>query len=110
MQFLWIVIYLLFTVGGIIFIKSGADSVRINVNDHLLNVSMGWQSIVGYCCYLVSFALYTFKLLRDYSLSYIVPISMGASQVLILLAAYFFFKEKPEYCPACVKKISQGML
>ena len=24
--------------------------------------------------------------------------------------AYFFFKEKPEYCPACLKKVTNGIL
>jgi len=94
MGILWIIAYLILTVSGLVFIKSGADSVRLEVSKAAFAFSIGWQSLLGFACYLASFVLFTFKILKDYDLSYITPLCMGISQVLIILAAWVFFKEQ----------------
>ena len=54
---------------------------------------MGLKAILGFCMYIVSFLIYTFYIIREFDLSYIYPIITGITQVLVILAGVFIFKE-----------------
>lgn len=56
-------------------------------------MAMNLVSGVGFICYICSFLLFT-KIVVMFDLSYILPICTGISQVLILIASYYVFKEK----------------
>ena len=54
---------------------------------------MGIKAIIGFICYIASFLIYTFYIVRKFDLSYIYPIITGITQVLVILASVFILKE-----------------
>ena len=53
---------------------------------------IGYVTMIGFFLYLCSFLLWQ-KLLSTYDLSYIVPVTAGVIQVIVLLLSSFYFKE-----------------
>lgn len=92
MKYLLTIIYVFFTTGGLTFMKLGGDTLKIGLKDGP-SLSMGWQTFVGFCFYLISFLLWQ-KLLVKYDLSVMVPIVTGIVQVVILIIGYIVFKEQ----------------
>lgn len=93
MQILSIIIYLIFTVGGLVLVKMGSDSINIAINNGIFNFSMGIKAIIGFISYILSFLIYTFYIIRKFDLSYIYPIIAGITQVLVVIAGVLIFKE-----------------
>lgn len=93
MKILIIAIYLLLSVGGLVLIKLGANTVSIGVNQGIFNCSISWISILGLICYIGSFLIFTFVLVKKFDLIYIMPIITGISQIFVVLAGIFIFKE-----------------
>ena len=91
MKYIFVIIYLFCTTGGITFMKLGGDSLKLSFKNGL-SFSMGWQTFVGFLLYLISFLLWQ-KLIVKYDLSIMVPIVTGIVQVLVLLISHFIFKE-----------------
>lgn len=50
-------------------------------------------SIIGYCCYIISFLLYT-VVISKFDLSYIYPILGGITNIMIILIAILYFHER----------------
>ena len=71
--------------------KSGGNSLSIALKEGF-TLKMGYLTALGFLLYLFSFLLWQ-KLLVTYDLSYIVPITTGIVQIIIILIGYFFFKE-----------------
>lgn len=92
MQYLLIVIYLIFTTGGITFMKLGGDSLHLSLQGGF-SLSMGWKTFVGFCLYLVSFLLWQ-RIVVRYNLSMVVPIVNGIVQLAILVIGLTLFKER----------------
>lgn len=93
MKIIMFLIYLILTTSGLIFIKSGGSAgPLLTKGGAFLGFTINWISAIGFVCYLCSFLLFT-KIIVSFNLSYIVPISTGIVQVLILLASKFIFKE-----------------
>ena len=90
---LMIGIYIIFTGGGLILLKLGSSSMNIAIQNGNFQVSMGYISILGFIAYIISFLLYTFYIIKHYDLSYIYPIVTGITQILVVLAGVFLFKE-----------------
>ncbi|WP_426350475.1 DMT family transporter [Alloiococcus sp. CFN-8] len=88
-----IIFYLLFTVGGLIFIKLGSEGLSFSFKAPQLNLSMNYYLVLGLIFYVISFALWT-VLLRGNKLSYIVPLTTGLSQVLIVFSSAIIFHER----------------
>ncbi len=86
-------IYIFFTVGGLILLKLGSNSINVAIRNGNIDVSMGYISILGFIAYIISFLIYTFYIIKNYNLSYIYPIITGLTQVLVVLAGIFIFKE-----------------
>ena len=93
MQMISIIIYLILTVGGLLLVKMGSDSINLAITNGVFNFSMGIKAIVGFLCYIASFLIYTFYIIRKFDLSYIFPIITGITQVLVILAGVFILKE-----------------
>ena len=93
MKIMSIIIYLICSVGGLILLKSEANSVSIGMQNGVFNLSMGLKSIMGFILYIFSFLIYTFYIIKQFDLSYIFPIITGITQVLVILAGLFLFKE-----------------
>ncbi len=93
MKLIVIIIYLLLSSGGLILMKLGAEQMSIIVSKNVFNCSMSWISILGFICYIGSFLLFSFVLVRKFDLTYIMPIITGISQILVIIAGLAIFKE-----------------
>jgi len=88
-----VIIYLIFTVGGLIFMKLGAGNTNINYDKLILNISINVYLMVGLILYMLSFIMWN-VLLKKYDLTYIVPITTSLSQIAVLISGVIIFKEK----------------
>ncbi len=95
MKYLLTIIYIIFTTGGIFCLKSGGDSLMLNLKNGI-SFKMGYITAFGFLLYVCSFLLWQ-KLIATYDLSYIVPISTGIVQIVVLLLGVLFFKENINY-------------
>lgn len=84
-------IYIFLTTAGIFLMKLGGNSLFLTFNGGV-SFKIGFITLLGFLAYLFSFLLWQ-KLLVTFDLSYIVPITTGISQLLILLIGILFFKE-----------------
>lgn len=87
-----IAIYLFFTVTALILMKLGGSQVALKINAQVLGLELSWVSLLGMLCYLISFMLWI-TIIPKFNLSYIVPITVGITQILTLIAAILIFKE-----------------
>lgn len=94
MQILIIIIYLLLSSGGLVLIKTGADSVNLGIKQGIFNLQISLISILGLICYIGSFLIFTFIIVKKFDLIYIMPIITGISQALVIIAGVFIFKEQ----------------
>lgn len=85
-------LYLFFTVAGLVFIKLGSSDLSIAINSTKINFSFNIYMILGLIFYMLSFILWT-VLLKNNKLNYIVPLTTGISQILILISSFFILKE-----------------
>ena len=93
MKIISIIIYLCCSVGGLILMKAEANSTAIAMNNGIFNFSMGLKSMLGFILYIMSFLIYTFYIIKQFDLSFIFPIITGITQVLVIVAGVFLFKE-----------------
>lgn len=94
MRILMIVIYLIFTVSGLILMKKGGNAGTITANSQEFGFNISWISALGFICYIISFFLFTRIIMMFENVSYISPICTGISQVMILVASWLFLKEQ----------------
>lgn len=92
MQYLLIVVYLILTVAGLVFMKLGGNPGTLAVKDGTITLGMSIVSGIGFVCYLGSFLLFT-RIVVMFDLSYIYPIVTGVVQILTLIASAVVFKE-----------------
>lgn len=93
MNYLYIMIYLLFTSLGLILFKIGAaDNLKISLSNGAFNFRMGYVSILGIFCYFASFLIYL-GLVSKLQLSYLFPVTTGILQIVILIASAYVFHE-----------------
>ena len=59
MKIIMIVIYLIFTVSGLILMKKGGNAGKITTGSGELGFSISWISALGFICYIISFLLFT---------------------------------------------------
>ena len=94
MRIISIIIYLVLSVGGLILVKSGSENVNIAIQNGTFNFEMGIKAMLGMIAYIGSFLIYTFYIIKTFDLSYIFPIITGITQVIVILAGIFIFKEQ----------------
>lgn len=88
-----LLIYLLFSVGGLTFIKLGSLNETISsFIVPIINLKVNLISLLGYGCYLVSFLVYT-VVITKFDLGIIIPLLSGIVNVLIFIVACLVFKE-----------------
>lgn len=92
MQYLLIVVYLVLTVAGLVFMKLGGNPGTLALKDGTITLGMSVVSGIGFVCYLCSFLLFT-RIVVMFDLSYIYPIVTGIVQILTLVASAVVFKE-----------------
>lgn len=91
MKLILTVVYICLTTSGIFLMKLGGNSLTLTIQNGI-SFKIGYITLLGFLAYLFSFLLWQ-KLLVTFDLSYIVPITTGISQVIILLVGTLFFKE-----------------
>lgn len=94
MKILMIVVYLIFTVSGLILMKKGGNAGKIAMGAGELQFSISWISALGFICYIISFLLFTRIIMIFENVSYISPICNGIAQACIVIASIIFLKEK----------------
>lgn len=92
MGILLICVYMILTVSGLVFIKLGGNPGTFAMKDGDINFAMNWISAIGFICYICSFLLFT-RIVVIFDLSYILPLTTGIVQVIVLIASYYIFKE-----------------
>ena len=92
MKIVVIILYLIFTICGLVFIKLGGNPGSISVNSGTIGFSVNWISAIGFVFYLVSFLIFT-RVVVKFDLSYIMPIVTGIVQIATLVASKIVFKE-----------------
>lgn len=93
MKLLLIGVYLILTVAGVTLMKLGGNSGAIAIKEGIFDFNISLISAAGFLCYIFSFLIFT-KLVTMFDLSFIMPLSAGATQILTLVVSYFVFKEK----------------
>lgn len=94
MKYILIVVYLIFTVSGLILMKLGGNPGSFAVKDGTMTFGMNLISGLGLLCYLCSFIIFTRIITMFANLSYIYPIITGIVQILTLIASALVLKEK----------------
>lgn len=92
MQIVLIVVYLLLTMSGLIFMKLGGNTGSFSMVEGNINFGISPVSLLGFICYIGSFFLYT-RMVVIFDLSYITPLCTGIVQILTLIASKIIFKE-----------------
>ena len=92
MKIVFIIIYLMLTLSGLIFMKLGANPGTMSFKDGTIGLTINWVSAIGFVCYICSFLMFT-RIVVMFDLSYIFPICTGIVQVVTLIASKFIFKE-----------------
>lgn len=92
MIYLLCLLYVIFSLLGLIFMKSGSMEGK-RVIFQIFQRKIMLESIVGYVCYIISFLLYT-TVITKFNLSYIIPVLGGIVNILILLIGILLFHEE----------------
>lgn len=93
MKIVFVIIYLILTLLGLILMKKGGNPGTISTSNGDINFGINLISLLGFVCYIGSFFMFT-RIVVMFDLSYIMPICTGIVQVLTLFASYFIFKEE----------------
>ena len=94
MKIFMIVLYLTFTVSGLILMKKGGNAGKIAINAGEVEFSISWISAIGFVCYIISFLLFTRIIMMFENVSFISPICNGIAQACIVISSIIFLKEK----------------
>ena len=94
MRILMIILYLIFTVSGLILMKKGGNVGKITLTAGEFGFTISWISALGFICYIISFLLFTRIIMMFENVSYISPICNGIAQVMIMIASWLILKER----------------
>ena len=78
---------------GLLFIKLGGSGTSISLLGGTLKVSMDIRLLIGLCCYIFSFFLFTY-IIQKQNLSYIYPISAGVVNIISVILGILVLKEE----------------
>ena len=92
MKVVLVIVYLILTISGLIFMKLGGNPGTLSFKEGALGFSINWISAIGFVCYIMSFLLFT-RIVIMFDLSYIFPICTGIVQIVTLIASKLVFKE-----------------
>lgn len=94
MRILMIILYLIFTVSGLILMKKGGNAGKVTLTAGEFGFTISWISALGFICYIISFLLFTRIIMMFENVSYISPICNGIAQVMIMVASWLILKER----------------
>lgn len=94
-MYIYIFVYLLFTIGGLILMKLSNEPPQITFVKQKIIITIAPFMVLGLIAYIISFLLWM-RLVTYYELSYIMPVTAGLVQVASFVAAIMIFSEKPD--------------
>lgn len=86
------IIYVVLSSMGIILFKLGSKEAVVSVTKGIFNFQMSYISLLGLFCYLLSFILWMY-IISNKNVSFIVPLGLGLTNVMILIGSYFILGE-----------------
>lgn len=86
-------VYVILSSSGIILFKLGSAELSIKMVSNQLNMNFPMMSILGLMCYLISFILWMIIISKS-DVSFIVPLGLGLTNVLILVGSMVVLKEE----------------
>ena len=87
------IVYVILSSSGIILFKLGSAELSIKMVSNQLNMNVPMMSILGLMCYLISFILWMIIISKS-DVSFIVPLGLGLTNVLILVGSMVVLKEE----------------
>lgn len=87
-----VVMYVILTIAGLVLMKLGQNTGSFLVNHGDVLFSINWISLLGLISYILSFLLYT-RIIVNFNLSFIVPVTAGIVQILTLIFGIIMFSE-----------------
>ena len=105
MNIIVLIIYALFSVGGLTCFKLGSQqTLNIGIVNSALSIEISWLSLLGMCMYVMSFLIYL-SMVSKTQLSYLMPISTGVIYILTMIVSVIVFKD-----PVSVYKMASAGL
>lgn len=95
MKVLLTIIYMILTTTGLFLMKIGGNSLSLTFQNGI-HFKIGFITLLGFLAYIGSFLLWQ-RLVITFDLSYIVPITTGITQLIVLLVGVLFFKEQVNF-------------
>lgn len=95
MKYVLTLVYIIFTTGALFIMKVGGDTIVLSFKNGI-TFKIGFVTLLGFILYLISFLLWQ-KLLVTFDLSYIVPITTGICQCVVLIGSFLIFKESVSF-------------
>lgn len=86
------IMYLFFTISGLILMKIGGNDLSLNINSGKFQLSIGFVLIVAFFMYGVSFLIWS-RIVAKNDLTYIMPISSAIINILSIISGILIFKE-----------------
>ena len=94
MNWLYLVLYIIFSVSGSTLLKFGSSTAAKTLFTlPIVNMNISGFTFIGFIMYGLSFLFYT-VLLSKFDLSFISPLTVGLVYVLLMITAFIFFKEE----------------
>jgi len=88
----YILMYLFISVTALMLLKLGANDLLISISGKSVTVKFSLILVLGFIFYLISFFTWVY-ILKTNTLTFILPILIGALYILIILGSFFFLKE-----------------
>lgn len=90
---IYVLFYLICSLLGLTLIKLGGNYPGSIINVFKLDIKISLVSILGFISYAISFIIFATIIIPHFELSYISALLTGITQILILIIAFFIFKE-----------------
>lgn len=93
MNWILVVLYVIFAVSGSTLLKyGGLTHLKTLFSVPIVNINISWVTFIGFICYGISFIFYTI-LLNKFDLSFISPLTVALVYILLMITAFVVFKE-----------------
>ena len=87
------IVYAILSASGIILFKLGSTGISLEITKSVFGFQMSYYSLIGLLCYIVSFILWMVIISKN-DVSYIVPIGLAVTNLLILIGSYAILGEQ----------------
>lgn len=93
MRYVLILLYVFFSVSGVILFKLGSsEDLALNISSSSLAFKISWLAILGLFFYILSFVIYM-GLVSKNNLSYLIPVTTASVYIATITSSVVVFKE-----------------